>query len=57
REASLSKLVGPKREKADVIGNFLALLEMVKQRSISIEQRDDGEIVIGPPPVEDQPGV
>ena len=54
-------LVGPKREKADVIGNFLALLEMVKQREVSIEQSDDGEIIIGPPvtyedaaPVEDE---
>jgi segregation and condensation protein A len=42
-------LVGPKREKADLIGNFLALLEMVKQHEISIEQSDSGEIIIGPP--------
>jgi len=45
-----SALVGPQRKKADVIGNFLALLEMVKQHSITIEQGDDGEISIGPPP-------
>ncbi len=44
-----STLVGEKREKSEVIGNFLALLEMVKQHEISIEQNDDGEIVIGPP--------
>lgn len=42
-------LVGPKRDKADVIGNFLALLEMVKQREVSIEQNEAGEIIIGPP--------
>lgn len=48
-KVDFSTLVGPKREKADVIGNFLALLEMVKQHSISIEQREDGEIVIGQP--------
>lgn len=52
-KVDFSKLVGPKREKADLIGNFLALLEMVKQRSISIEQREDGEIVISPPPPEE----
>lgn len=49
-----SKLVGPRGTKADTIGNFLALLEMVKQHEISIEQRDGGEITIGPPP-QDQP--
>ena len=42
-------LVGPKRSKADVIGNFLALLEMVKQHEVSIEQDDQGNISIGPP--------
>ncbi len=50
-----SKLVGPKGTKADKIGNFLALLEMVKQHEISIEQRPDGEIVIGPAPKDDNP--
>ncbi|MBX3474710.1 MAG: segregation/condensation protein A [Planctomycetes bacterium] len=54
-KVDFSTLVGPNREKAEVIGNFLALLEMVKQHSISIEQRQDGEIVIGPPP-EGEPG-
>jgi segregation and condensation protein A len=42
-------LVGPQREKGEVIGNFLALLEMVKQHAISIEQNETGEIVVGPP--------
>jgi segregation and condensation protein A len=44
-----SALVGPRRGKEELIGNFLALLEMVKQHEISIEQREDGEIVIGQP--------
>lgn len=44
-----SALVGPKKEKSDVIGNFLALLEMVKRRDVSIEQETGGEILIGPP--------
>jgi segregation and condensation protein A len=43
-------LVGAARKKEDVIGNFLALLEMVKQRDVSIEQEDGGDIYIGPPP-------
>jgi segregation and condensation protein A len=42
-------LVGKKREKGEVIGNFLALLEMVKQHEISIEQNEAGEITVGPP--------
>ena len=42
-------LVGARKDKSDVIGNFLALLEMVKQHEISIEQNDAGEILIGPP--------
>lgn len=44
-----SKLVGAKRRKAEVIGNFLALLEMVKQHQIEIAQRDDGEIELTAP--------
>lgn len=44
-----SALVG-RRTKDSLIGNFLALLEMVKQHEVSIEQREDGEIIIGPPP-------
>ncbi|MBZ0136489.1 MAG: segregation/condensation protein A [Planctomycetes bacterium] len=48
-------LVGPRRTKADVIGNFLALLEMVKQREVSIEQNEAGEIVISPPIEYDDP--
>ncbi len=52
-----SALVGPGRSKDAVIGNFLALLEMVKQNEISIEQSADGEIRIGPPvPSETEPG-
>ncbi|HRJ77174.1 MAG: Segregation and condensation protein A [Planctomycetes bacterium] len=39
-----SKLVGPRKDKAEVIGNFLALLELVKQRQITIEQDANGEI-------------
>lgn len=46
---NFSVLVGPKKDKADVIGNFLAVLEMVKQREVSVEQEDNGEIYIGPP--------
>ena len=42
-------LLGDKRDKSELIGNFLALLEMVKQRDISIEQNEAGEITIGPP--------
>ena len=49
-----SALVGPKRTRDELIGNFLALLEMVKQHEISIEQRDDGEIIIGPPPATEE---
>ena len=44
-----SSLVGAHRRKADVIGNFLALLEMVKEREVVIAQREDGEIEISPP--------
>jgi segregation and condensation protein A len=43
-------LVGRERKKEDVIGNFLALLEMVKQHEVSIEQDNAGNITIGPPP-------
>lgn len=39
-----SKLVGPRKDKAEVIGNFLALLELVKQRQVVIEQDPNGEI-------------
>ena len=45
-----SALVGPKRDKAEMIGNFLALLELVKQRQITIDQDAQGEIHIGPAP-------
>jgi segregation and condensation protein A len=48
-KVDFAALVGPKREKGEVIGNFLALLEMVKQHEISIEQNEAGEIVVGPP--------
>ena len=47
-----SKLVGPQRDKSEVIGNFLALLELVKQRQILIEQDDRGEIHITAAPPE-----
>jgi segregation and condensation protein A len=43
-------LLGAGRGRAEVIGNFLALLEMVKQREVSVEQLEDGRIVVGPPP-------
>jgi segregation and condensation protein A len=46
---NFAELVGPKKDKGEIIGNFLALLEMVKQREVSVEQQDDGEIFIGPP--------
>lgn len=46
------KLVGPARDKEEVIGNFLALLELVKQRQIVIEQDDKGSITITPAPPE-----
>jgi len=49
-------LVGPRREKGEVIGNFLALLEMVKQHEISIEQDGQGQITIGPPVDYTEPG-
>ncbi|MDH5641226.1 MAG: segregation/condensation protein A, partial [Nitrospira sp.] len=39
-------LVGPGREKGEVIGNFLALLEMVKQHEVNIEQDETGEIFV-----------
>jgi segregation and condensation protein A len=48
-KVDFSALVGPRRTRDELIGNFLALLEMVKQHEISIEQREDGEIIIGPP--------
>ncbi|MCA8910931.1 MAG: segregation/condensation protein A [Planctomycetes bacterium] len=48
-KVDFAALVGPQREKTDLIGNFLALLEMVKQHEISIEQNEAGEITIGPP--------
>lgn len=50
-------LVGPHRKKADVIGNFLALLEMVKQHDVEIEQREDGGIVIRSAPGDVAPQV
>lgn len=37
------------RPRTEVVGNFLALLEMVKQNEVSIEQAEDGSISIGPP--------
>lgn len=49
-----SALVGPQRRKEELIGNFLALLEMVKQNEISIEQHENGEITIGPPQPREQ---
>ena len=48
-KVDFAALVGPQRAKGEVIGNFLALLEMVKQHDISIEQNEAGEISIGPP--------
>lgn len=48
-KVDFSQLFAGKKTRSDVIGNFLALLEMVKQREISIEQKDNGDIVIGPP--------
>lgn len=50
-----SRLVGPQRDKGEVIGNFLALLELVKQRQIVIEQDERGEIHIAPAPQEPPP--
>lgn len=43
-----SALVGAERDRAEVIGNFLALLELVKQHEIEIEQSESGEITILP---------
>jgi segregation and condensation protein A len=42
-------LLASQKSKAEVVGNFLALLEMVKQGNVSIEQANDGSIAIGPP--------
>ncbi|MHC4841034.1 MAG: segregation and condensation protein A [Planctomycetota bacterium] len=42
-------LFGHERPRTEVVGNFLALLEMVKQNEVSIEQDADGNITIGPP--------
>jgi segregation and condensation protein A len=48
-KVDFSRLVGAHRRKPDVIGNFLALLEMVKQHQVEIAQRDDGEIEVSAP--------
>ncbi len=46
---NFSELVGPRREKGEIIGNFLALLELVKQRQIVLSQEEDaGEIRVEP---------
>ena len=42
-------LFAANRPRTEVVGNFLALLEMVKQNEVSIEQDDEGHITIGPP--------
>lgn len=48
-KVDFSALLAATKDKSDLIGNFLALLEMVKQHEISIEQNEAGEITIGPP--------
>jgi segregation and condensation protein A len=53
-KVDFAALLDAEKSKGDVIGNFLALLEMVKQNEISIEQDGEGRITIGPP-VEYQP--
>lgn len=48
-----SDLVGAAREKGEKIGNFLALLELVKQRQVVLNQEGDaGDILVEPAPPE-----
>jgi len=54
---NFSELVGPNREKGEMIGNFLALLELVKQRQVQLTQGSDGgDIVVEPAPAEHTEG-
>ncbi|MCC6572964.1 MAG: segregation/condensation protein A [Planctomycetes bacterium] len=53
---NFTELVGPGREKGEKIGNFLALLELVKQHEVELVQENEGGDILVVKPAPPEPG-